>query len=191
MLCIIFSVGFSLRLLKGSYLFPEYSENIVNPLAELLGSFERNHRVTRRPLNPLFSDNFFTNIAISEVHNASLEDIWTHGWLGYDVIHHSWTLVWFARCFVAFISRYRYHVLRVRVCGRGFLPSPGLPNRSFPFFFAIKGWKIWVPLIFNGFHTRFRGCPANFMSAAMLWKARLCFLPIDVRITFEQNTKSC
>ena len=36
---------------------------------------------------------------------------------------------------VAFISRYRYHVLRVRVCGRGFLPSPGLPNRSFPFFF--------------------------------------------------------
>ena len=34
----------------------------------------------------------------------------------------SWTLVWFARCFVAFISRYRYHVLRVRVSGRGFLP---------------------------------------------------------------------
>ena len=54
MLCIIFSVGFSLRLLKGSYLFPKYSKNIVNPLAELLGSFERNHRVTRRRLNPLF-----------------------------------------------------------------------------------------------------------------------------------------
>ena len=59
--------------------FPKYSENIVNPLAELLGSFERNHRVTRRPLNPLFRLIFFTNIAISEVHNASLEDIWTHG----------------------------------------------------------------------------------------------------------------
>ena len=52
MLCIIFSVGFSLRLLKGSYL--KYSKTIVNPLAELLGSFERNHRVTRRRLNPLF-----------------------------------------------------------------------------------------------------------------------------------------
>ena len=54
MLCIIFSVGFSLRLLKGSYLFPKYSKTIVNPLAELLGSFESNHRVTRRRLNPLF-----------------------------------------------------------------------------------------------------------------------------------------
>ena len=54
MLCIIFSVGFSLRLLKGSYLFPKYSKNFVNPIAELLGSFERNHRVTRRRLNPLF-----------------------------------------------------------------------------------------------------------------------------------------
>ena len=36
MLCIIFSAGFSLRLLKGSYLFPKYSKTIVNPLAELL-----------------------------------------------------------------------------------------------------------------------------------------------------------
>ena len=39
-----------------------------------------------------------------------------------------------------------------------------------------------MPVIFNGFHIRFRGCPANFMSAAMLQKARLCFLPIVVRI---------
>ena len=54
MLCIIFSVGFSLRLLKGSYLFPKYSKNFVNPPAELLGSFERNPRVTRRRLNPVF-----------------------------------------------------------------------------------------------------------------------------------------
>ena len=54
MLCIIFSVGFSLRLLKVSYLFPKYSKTFVNPLAKLLGSFERNHRVTRRRLNPLF-----------------------------------------------------------------------------------------------------------------------------------------
>ena len=54
MLCITFSVEFSLRLLKGSYLFPKYGKNVVNPLADLLGSFERNHRVTRRRLNPLF-----------------------------------------------------------------------------------------------------------------------------------------
>ena len=54
MLRIIFSVGFSLRLLKGSYLFPKYSRHFVNPLADLLGSFERNHRVTRRRLNPPF-----------------------------------------------------------------------------------------------------------------------------------------
>ena len=93
--------------------------------------------------------------------------------------------------FVAFISRYRYHVLRVRVSGRGFLPGPGLPIRSYPFFFRRNGWTIWVPLIFNGFHTRFRGCPVNVMSAAMLWKARLCFLSIVVRTMFEQNTKSC
>ena len=46
MLCIIFSVGFSLRLLKDSYFFPKYSKNFVNPLGDLLGSFERNHRVT-------------------------------------------------------------------------------------------------------------------------------------------------
>ena len=126
----------------------------------------------------------------STIHNESLEDIWTHGWLGYDVIHHSWTLFWFAPCFVAFISRYCYHVLRVRVSGRGFLPSPGLPIRSFPFFFRRNGWKIWVSLIFNGFHTRFRGCPANVVSTAMLWKARLCFLSKVIRIMFEQNTKS-
>ena len=93
--------------------------------------------------------------------------------------------------FVAFISRYRYRVLRVRVSGRGFLLSPGLPIRPVPFFFHRNGWKIWVPLILNGFRTRFRGCPANVMSVAMLWKARLCFLSIVVRITFEQKTKSC
>ena len=54
MLCIIFSFGFSLRLLKGSYLFPKYSRNFVDPFGDLLGSSERNHRVTRRLLNPLF-----------------------------------------------------------------------------------------------------------------------------------------
>ena len=52
--CIIYSVGFSLRLLKGSYLFPKYSKNFVNPFGDLLESFERNHRVTRRRLNSLF-----------------------------------------------------------------------------------------------------------------------------------------
>ena len=50
MLWIIFSVGFSLRMLKGSYLFPKYSKKF-QPLADLLGSFERNHRVRRRRLN--------------------------------------------------------------------------------------------------------------------------------------------
>ena len=54
MLCTLFSVGFSLRLLNGSYLLSKYSKNFVSPLAELLGSFERNHRITRRRLNPLF-----------------------------------------------------------------------------------------------------------------------------------------
>ena len=131
MLCILFLVGFGLRLLNGSYLFPKYNKHFVSPLAELLGSFERNHCITRMWQNPLFGE-FLANIAISEVHNASLEDIWTHGWLGYDGIHHSWTLVWFARCFVAFISLYRYHVHRVRVSGCGFLPSRRLPIRSFP-----------------------------------------------------------
>ena len=155
----------------------------------MLGSFERNHRVARRRLNPLFLLIFgqYSNFRGPQYIPRGYMDTrmtWN------DVIHHSWTLVWFARCFVTFISRYRYHVLRVRVPGRGFLPSPGLPIRSFPFFFRSNGWKIWVPLIFNGFHTRFRGCPANVMSAAMLWKAGLCFLSIVVRKTFEQNTKS-
>ena len=100
-------------------------------------------------------------------------------------------LVWFGRCFVAFISRYRYDVPRVRVSGRGFLSNPGMPIRSFPFFFRRNNWKIWVPLIFSGFRTLFRGSPANVMSAAMLWKARLCFLSIVVRITFEHKTKTC
>ena len=139
----------------------------------------------------LFFGELLVKIATSDVHNASLKDIRPHGWFGYDVIHHSWTLVWFGRCFVAFISRYRYDVLRVRVSGRGFRSNPGLPIRSFPFFFRRNGWKIWVPLIFNGFRTLIRGCPANIMSVAMLWKARLCFLSIVVRLTLEQKTKSC
>ena len=54
MLCITFSVGFSLRLLNGLYPFPKYHTNFVSPLAELLGSFERNHCIMRRRLNPLF-----------------------------------------------------------------------------------------------------------------------------------------
>ena len=54
MLCIIFSVGFSLRLLNGSYLFHKYNKNCVSPLVELLGSFERNHSIPRRRLNSLF-----------------------------------------------------------------------------------------------------------------------------------------
>ena len=43
--------------------------------------------------------------------------------------------------FVAFISRYRYHVLCVRVSGLGFLPSPGLPIRSFPLISAVTVGK--------------------------------------------------
>ena len=54
MLCMIFSFGFSLRLLNGSYLLPICNKNFASPLAELLGSFERNYRITRRRLNPLF-----------------------------------------------------------------------------------------------------------------------------------------
>ena len=42
------------RAVERLYLFPKYSKHFVNPLAELLGSFERNHRVTRRRLNPVF-----------------------------------------------------------------------------------------------------------------------------------------
>ena len=53
MLCKTFSAGFSLRLLK-VYTFSLNTENFVNPLAELLGSFERNHCVMRRRLNPVF-----------------------------------------------------------------------------------------------------------------------------------------
>ena len=54
MLCAIFSVGFSLRLMNGSYLLPKHNTSFASPFAELLGSFERNHRITRRRLNPLF-----------------------------------------------------------------------------------------------------------------------------------------
>ena len=53
------------------------------------------------------------------------------------------------------------------------------------------GLGVIIYLIFSGFRALFRGCPANVMSAAMLWKARLCFLSIVVRITFEHKTKSC
>ena len=71
-----------------------------------------------------------------------------------------------------------------------FCPVRDCRSGHFPFF-RRNGWKFWAPLIFNGFHTRFRGCPANAMSAAMLWKVKLCFLSIVVRVAFEQNTKSC
>ena len=54
MLCIIFSVGFSLRLLKGSYIFPKYSKNFISPLAELLRSFERNHHTKTQRRQFLF-----------------------------------------------------------------------------------------------------------------------------------------
>ena len=47
MFYIIFSVGFSLRLLNGSYLLPKYNKNCVSPLAEWLGSFQRNHCTLR------------------------------------------------------------------------------------------------------------------------------------------------
>ena len=56
-------------------------------------------------------------------------------------------------------------------------------------FFTVTAEKNWLPLIFNGFRTLLRVCPANVMSVAMLWKARLCFLSIVVRITFEQKNE--
>ena len=49
--------------------------------------------------------------------------------LGYDVIHHSRARIWFARCFIALISRYRYHVHRVRVPGRGFSAQSGTADQ--------------------------------------------------------------
>ena len=190
MLCIIFSVGFSLRLLKGSYLFPQYSKNIVNPLAELLGSFERNHRVTRRRLNPLFRLIFYQYSKFRGpqcIPRGYMDTRMTWKWCYSSQLDSGLLCALFCSLYQP-ISLSRSPRQGIRAW---FSAQSGTADQVISLFFRHTGWKIWVPLIFNGFHIRFRGCPANFMSAAMLWKAGLCFLPIVVRITFEQNTKSC